>query len=113
MFQSLAAGLAQAQVPRRPNILLILADDLCHSDSGCLGGEIETRYGRRALHAALQQCPLLSVAGVAADRAASAQRRLGWQHGEWPSPSQGQRELYDIEADRTNRTILLPGISTA
>jgi arylsulfatase len=36
-----AAGLA-VQRPKRPNILLIVADDLGYSDIGCFGGEIDT-----------------------------------------------------------------------
>jgi arylsulfatase len=38
---SLAAGSAIA-APKRPNIVLILADDMGFSDIGCYGGEIET-----------------------------------------------------------------------
>ena len=34
--------LAAAQQTKKPNILLILADDLGYSDLGCFGGEIET-----------------------------------------------------------------------
>jgi arylsulfatase len=38
----LVAGVAAAADPPRPNVLLILADDLGFSDLGCYGGEIET-----------------------------------------------------------------------
>ncbi|MDR1011559.1 MAG: arylsulfatase [Opitutaceae bacterium] len=37
-----AALAAHAAAPRRPNIILILADDLGYSDLGCFGSEIDT-----------------------------------------------------------------------
>ncbi len=38
-----AAAIAPGQeTAKRPNILLILADDVGYSDLGCFGGEIET-----------------------------------------------------------------------
>jgi len=36
------AGLLQAAGPAKPNILLIVADDMGYSDLGCFGGEIKT-----------------------------------------------------------------------
>jgi arylsulfatase len=42
-FLGMAAGLAAAPAsPKRPNFLVILADDMGYSDAGCYGGEIDT-----------------------------------------------------------------------
>ena len=66
---------ASAGEPTRPNILVILADDLGFSDIGCYGGEIATpnldKLAARghSLHPVLQHRPLLSDAGQPADRA--------------------------------------------
>src|SRR5712671_5005207 len=38
----LAGGLGAAEPARKPNVLIILADDMGFSDAGCSGGEIRT-----------------------------------------------------------------------
>ena len=38
----LTAGVEAADAPPRPNVVLIVADDLGFSDIGCYGGEIRT-----------------------------------------------------------------------
>ncbi len=42
MATFLTLGLANAQTAKRPNILLIVADDMGYSDIGAFGGEIAT-----------------------------------------------------------------------
>ncbi|MFM7739683.1 MAG: sulfatase-like hydrolase/transferase, partial [Planctomycetota bacterium] len=42
VFLPLLCKTATADEPRRPNVVIVLADDLGFSDLGCYGGEIET-----------------------------------------------------------------------
>ncbi len=65
LLGALAAGVGTA-APRRPNIVLILADDMGFSDIGCYGGEIQTpnldRLARRGVrftrfHNTARCCP--------------------------------------------------------
>ncbi|MDP8243658.1 MAG: sulfatase-like hydrolase/transferase [Candidatus Hinthialibacter antarcticus] len=39
---ALSAGAASAKTKDRPNIMVILVDDMGFSDPGCFGGEIDT-----------------------------------------------------------------------
>jgi len=60
----------------KPNILLILADDLGYSDLGCYGGEIHTPNLDR-----LAQNGLRFSRFYNAGRSLSHYRRYGYQHG--------------------------------
>ena len=63
LFGSSASGVDRSV--SRPNVIVILVDDMGFSDIGCYGSEIPTPHldaaggGRRAVHAVLQHRPLL------------------------------------------------------
>src|SRR3954471_87881 len=42
VFAFMITGVAFGQTPAKPNVLIILADDMGFSDAGCYGGEIGT-----------------------------------------------------------------------
>ena len=69
---ALSGGAAAAEA--RPNLVVILSDDMGFSDIGCYGGEIATpnldapRFRRAALHPVLQRRSLLPHAGQPAHR---------------------------------------------
>ena len=72
---------------KRPNILLILNDDMGYSDLGCYGGEVQTPnldktcQRRVEIHAVLQHGALLSVARVVVDRVAPSPNRCRTHDG--------------------------------
>ena len=95
-FAAWSTSLVAAEVPpqpnlSKPNILLIVADDLGYSDLGCYGGEIETprldalaadgiRLSR--FYSTGRCCP----SRIDPDRTLSASRRLGAHDpGPWPA----------------------------
>ena len=74
------AGLAQAAATR-PNIVLIMVDDMGYSDIGCYGGEVQTpnidALAAGAVHAVLQYRALLSYPGQPDDGSLPAPGRHG------------------------------------
>jgi hypothetical protein len=70
----LALSLIAAGAAGKPNLIVILVDDMGFADLGCYGGEIPTpnldalAKGGAALHAVLQHRPLLPHARLAAHR---------------------------------------------
>ncbi len=65
-----AAAFAQPASSARPNILLILADDLGYSDPGCFGGEIETPNLDRLAKSGVRFTQLYNSARCCPSRAA-------------------------------------------
>jgi len=75
---SAAPAWAARAAESRPNILLILADDLGYSDPGCYGGEIATPNIDRLASGGVRFTQLYSSARCCPSRAALTQELLTW-----------------------------------
>src|SRR5262245_14042120 len=69
-LETMGAAAMAAAPAKRPNILLILADDLGYSDPGCYGGEIETPNIDRLASGGVRFTQLYNVARCCPSRAA-------------------------------------------
>lgn len=109
-----APGLAQAaEVARRPNIVIILADDLGYSDMGCFGSEIRTpnfdalasdgvRFTNFYTHATCSPTRSILLTGVDTHL-----NGLG-NMDEWTAPN--QRGVPGYEGYLNNRVATLPSL---
>lgn len=68
--QFLAATAAALRPGARPNILVILADDLGYSDLGCYGGEIRTPHLDTLAHGGVRFTQFYNAARCCPSRAA-------------------------------------------
>jgi arylsulfatase len=109
---SAAAPAAQAQAPaKKPNIVIILGDDLGYSDMGCFGSEIRTpnldslardgvRFTNFYTHATCSPTRSILLTGVDTHR-----NGLG-NMDEWAAPNQWGVDGY--EGHLSNRVAMLP-----
>jgi arylsulfatase A-like enzyme len=70
LFILLYLNQCHAEAPPRPNVLVILADDLGYSDLGCYGGEIATPHLDRLAHEGLRFTQFYNTARCWPSRAA-------------------------------------------
>ena len=74
-------GAASAGTPPRPNVLVILADDLGYSDLGAYGGEIDTPHLDRLARGGLRFTQGYDTARCWPSRAALLTGLSPWHHG--------------------------------
>jgi len=89
-FQVSHAHCVEAESRPRPNIVLIMADDMGYSDIGCYGGEIRTPNLDRLAAGGLRFSPFYNCALCGPSRASLMTEPFGWTAGNW-SPAEASR----------------------
>src|SRR3954447_5858947 len=79
LMLAVAPGLATE--PRKPNVLVVLADDLGYSDLGCYGGEIETPNLDRLATGGLRVSQFSNTAKCHSSRISLLTGRYAYQAG--------------------------------
>ena len=108
----LAVDVASATAAERPNIVLIMADDLGFSDLGCYGSEIETPHLDRLAEGGLRFTQFYNTAkchssrvslltGLYCDQAGGAKLNRGATIAEVLAPAKGLVNDDTIRVDRT------------
>lgn len=114
------AGALSAAAPRRPNIILILADDLGYGDPSCFGGEVKTpcidrlaSQGMRFTEAYVAS-PVCSPSRVGITTGQCPSRHLihSYLDSRKRQRELGMRDFLDLKAPSIARTLQAAGYAT-